>query len=224
MSSQERIAGTRSSVTADPTVAERETDGLHCLWRPGEPFLVEAVNAVLGTDAEAFEHPSFGKGYVWRLGNEGDPPVHVQVHPDDRLVRLQFIAGTFDPQSREYTVDRIAAGYQPKHAQAVLSIECNANRRRTRVNIFTNGAVEELHNVVDAASLKELTDASPSATVTIAEAAEILGCHPTNVAYLIRRRKLPAVKRGLQWFLDRNAVEHYVGTNQRQRRKSQQIP
>jgi excisionase family DNA binding protein len=48
-----------------------------------------------------------------------------------------------------------------------------------------------------------------STTVTIPEAAEILGIDKGSVHYLVKKDILPSTKNGRQWFIDRASVENY---------------
>lgn len=49
--------------------------------------------------------------------------------------------------------------------------------------------------------------------MTVEEAAQYLRLHPSTVYRLVRLRKLPAVKVGKQWRLDRGALEDRLRSN-----------
>ncbi len=52
-----------------------------------------------------------------------------------------------------------------------------------------------------------------STLMTIEEAAQYLRLHPSTVYRLVRLSKLPAVKVGKQWRLDRGALEDRLRSN-----------
>jgi excisionase family DNA binding protein len=199
------------------------------VWKAGEELNTEAVEVALGEPARAVEHRSFGPGLLWMLG-DADSQTQVEFYPACQLARVRLGNGTLSQETREYPVNSISV-YDSLGATS-LAIQSVGPDWATILCVSRSGEIDEFRRRTRAAGPSrngfqlpvgpivnhtEATD-DPRATVTVNEAAELIGCHATTVDYLIRKERLPASKRGRQWFLDRRAVESYRPSRRGRRR------
>lgn len=207
-------------------------EGPRVLWRPREEFRPELIGSALAARAKDTVHPSHGPGFTWELATDPLSPTRLELYPACRLVKIRFVDGSMECQTREYTVHSIAT---TSATRAVLITSARGDRA-TVVNVHPSGDIDEFHRRFDkltpvgalasnrvvrtvegvaASAGRDLAERPP---FTVREAAKIIGCHPSNIRHLIRRGRLPHIKRGWQLFVDAQAVESYQRSNRRRSR------
>lgn len=194
------------------------------VWQPGEIFQPEIVNAVFATEAKHTQHLTYGDGFAWEFAVGREFRSLLEIYSELKLARVRLADGPTEYQSREYIIDTIMA--HTSSSTGILSISSTMWGRYSTVNIYRRGDIDEIHR------FRKLPESSPKGflwqgeqaiishenesgvrrTFTIQEAAELIGCHPSNIKYLIGVKRLPAFKRGYQWFVDSEAVEAYKPT------------
>lgn len=196
-------------------------------WKPGEEFEFQFVDTVFRIPSRQVSHPTYGDGFHWEFPASAGIPTHLIVFPERRMARVRFVDGSFESQARECVLDRIVI--QRRDGNAALAITSEQEGRCTRLVVHRSGEIDEFHRFVKsdvpelpfeaiAWSTKDIAfDIAPESprrsTVTVRQAAEIIGCHPASVEYLVRKKRLPAVKLGQRWFVEEDAVRRYRRSN-----------
>lgn len=191
------------------------------IWQPGAAFPHEAVTATMHSRrAGPVVHPIYGAGFRWDVSGHPTGTIAVEIFPDRRFARVYRAMPDAPLPLCELLIDRVIAG--TVHGQGALQLQMLDAGWELVITIFANGDLDATarfrgkesdplaywRNLAsgDAAPTSAHADALP---VPVAEAAAVLGFHPTYIKTLIRSGKLQGSKLGRNWFVDPISLAAY---------------
>lgn len=184
------------------------------IWQPGTPFPYEAVTATMRPNrAGPIDHPIYGAGFRWDVGSHVTSVIATEIFPDRRFARLYRAAADASLPICEMLIDRAITGVA--NGQGALQLLMLDAGWEMAITVYANGDLdatcrfrgEEADPLAHWRNLTEGNAEPPSAQagelpVPVAEAAAVLGFHPTYIKTLIRSGKLKGSKLGRNWFVD----------------------
>lgn len=177
------------------------------LWKPGQPFQPDAITKILGTEPQ--ESTDESGGFKWRPGSFGTT---FQFFPETNMAKFDY----FDTSAKrhfECPVDRICTNRERKGT--AIKIFSTRGIRRDSVILRPTGAIRLEYDFTKIPlplrpNTPITTEVLPLyATLTMQEAARLVGRTVANISGLCRKGRLLSHKRGNQRFVDKKSLIAY---------------
>lgn len=201
-------------------------------WKPEEPFIESSINNALGVISKGVSSKEYGTGYMWQVTSRG-MITSLEIYPSRNTLFLGTDTGGPDGyRTSAYRIDRLTV-----LPQAIEALHIGPERLHSYllsvVCVNSQGETFQTHTSVPLNSMQrfptenEIRKAAAGSlktriTVSVEEAARMIGCDPANVRQLARRGRLPSRKDGAVWAIDAAAAVNYNRSN-RGRPRSQPI-
>ena len=176
-------------------------------WRPGDAFDADAFEAALERPTIELKAPKLGIGHGWEIPGEFNIATAIEIYPGKPALFLSSATGPNTSKTRIYVPQYLCL--REDESGVSVTIEAEEDGIQTTVSISASGEVEEVRQ----ACFDKVKEIVEHDLMTVAEAAEVIGCSQRNVKYLLRVGHLPWLKRGNLNLIDAESVRSYQRSN-----------